>query len=298
MADQAEKKCKVCKKDVSGAHQCQECKEFVHFICGKGVGEEAYGQYVVCDLCQIRINDSDSTTSNKSDESAALSDEKRETVEISDDEGNKGQIDEAVEIPEKLWKIFPAGCYLVEILKFTGFTDVKSVLQLRKNEKLKEMFDCAIDLIELVPDKKKMFGPFEKIPGKVQILPGLQYRFSSFLNECEKLSSNIVPSPDVSNQIPTKAKALKQKTVQPTPSSSPPEKKKPVVETIKMVNSRLKKWMEKHGFKQGFLIEESDGLKHFKCSECKRRLKLNKNADGYSILSNVNRHFKRRNAKE
>lgn len=59
---------------------------------------------------------------------------------------------------------------------------MKSVLQLRKNEKLKEMFHCAIDLIELVPDKKKMFGPFEKIPGKVQILPGLQYRFSSFLN--------------------------------------------------------------------------------------------------------------------
>ena len=90
-------------------------------------------------------------------------------------------------------------------------------------------------MIELVPDKKKMFGPFEKIPGKVQIWPGLQYRFSSFLNECEKSLPNNVQSPDVSNQIPTKAKALKQKTVQPTPSSSssPSEKKKPVVETIK-----------------------------------------------------------------
>ena len=65
------------------------------------------------------------------------------------------------------------------------------------------------------------------------------------------------------------------------------------VETIKMVKLRLKKWMGKHGYKQEFSITESDsdGLKHFKCSECKRRLKLNKNADGYSILSNVNRHF-------
>ena len=28
MADQTGKTCKVCKKDVSGARQCQQCKEF------------------------------------------------------------------------------------------------------------------------------------------------------------------------------------------------------------------------------------------------------------------------------
>ena len=39
MADQTGKTCKVCKKDVSGARQCQQCKEFDK--------KEGYWQYVV-----------------------------------------------------------------------------------------------------------------------------------------------------------------------------------------------------------------------------------------------------------
>ena len=45
--------CKVCKLDVGGGHKCQECQEIVHLPCGKGVGEEGYGQFVVCGICQI-----------------------------------------------------------------------------------------------------------------------------------------------------------------------------------------------------------------------------------------------------
>jgi len=41
-------KCIVCDKVVGGAHKCDKCKNHVHLICGKGIGENGYGQTVVC----------------------------------------------------------------------------------------------------------------------------------------------------------------------------------------------------------------------------------------------------------
>ena len=46
--------CKVCKLASDGAHKCIKCKCVVHYICGKGVGEEGFGQSVICKFCQAK----------------------------------------------------------------------------------------------------------------------------------------------------------------------------------------------------------------------------------------------------
>lgn len=49
MAD--EEFCKICKNIVGKAHKCKKCKGFVHLICGNTIGEEGYGQEVICFVC-------------------------------------------------------------------------------------------------------------------------------------------------------------------------------------------------------------------------------------------------------
>ena len=44
--------CVVCKKDVGKVHQCNICKHYVHVFCGVGLGEEGFGQRVVCFNCE------------------------------------------------------------------------------------------------------------------------------------------------------------------------------------------------------------------------------------------------------
>lgn len=43
--------CHVCFDTVSGSHMCVVCRRSVHVFCGKGVGEEGYGQAVTCYKC-------------------------------------------------------------------------------------------------------------------------------------------------------------------------------------------------------------------------------------------------------
>lgn len=43
--------CIVCDKPASRAHSCDICKNTVHAICGKSVGEEGFGCKVLCSLC-------------------------------------------------------------------------------------------------------------------------------------------------------------------------------------------------------------------------------------------------------
>jgi len=45
-------KCVVCNNEVGTAHKCDICKNNVHLICGTGVGDEEYGQFVVCFNCE------------------------------------------------------------------------------------------------------------------------------------------------------------------------------------------------------------------------------------------------------
>ena len=48
--------CHICFGNVSGAHKCNQCRRSVHLICGIGVGEEGYGQEVICFKCHSTGN--------------------------------------------------------------------------------------------------------------------------------------------------------------------------------------------------------------------------------------------------
>ena len=186
--------------------------------------------------------------------------------------------------------MFPQnGSYIVEIMKFAGYSDTNGVLDLRKKEKREEMFLFVVDMIDQVPDRRKMFGLFENIPEKVTILPGLEFIFSSFLDECEKLSrkKSDVLDPKIKSKI-----AERRKRKASVPPSTLMDKKSP--ETIEMVESRLNKWMKKNEHNGSFSITEADGVKFFHCLNCQKRLKLNKHTEGKSILSNIHRHFKQK----
>ena len=43
--------CHICLKELTGGHSCQSCNKFVHLLCGKPIGEEGYGQKVICSEC-------------------------------------------------------------------------------------------------------------------------------------------------------------------------------------------------------------------------------------------------------
>ena len=44
--------CPVCKLGpFQGGHQCIACKRMVHIFCGKPIGEEGFGQKILCNDC-------------------------------------------------------------------------------------------------------------------------------------------------------------------------------------------------------------------------------------------------------
>ena len=45
-------KCVFCNDIVGGAHKCIKCNKAAHLICGTGVGEEKYGQGLICFVCE------------------------------------------------------------------------------------------------------------------------------------------------------------------------------------------------------------------------------------------------------
>ena len=213
-----------------------------------------------------------------------------ETFEINSDKDEENCF-KPIEIPKELWEMFPQnGTYIVEIMKFSGYIDTNGILELRKEEKREKMFHFVADMIEQVPDRKKMFGLFVNIPEKVTILPGLECTFFSFLDECEKLSRK--KSEDVLDPKMGSKKAERRKRKVSVQPSTPMNKKS--TETIEMVESRLNKWMEKNEHNGSFSITEADGVKFFHCLNCQKKLKLNKHTDGRSILSNIHRHFKKK----
>ena len=46
-----QQQCHICMQDVGKAHKCKKCRKSVHIFCGIRVGEEGYGQNVICFDC-------------------------------------------------------------------------------------------------------------------------------------------------------------------------------------------------------------------------------------------------------
>ncbi|CAB3992085.1 Hypothetical predicted protein [Paramuricea clavata] len=82
--------CHVCDTIVGQAHQCAKCHKHVHlFKCGKPIGEEGYGQKVICNTCN--------TAEGKPKRDQVNSTQKRQLVW----DWKKGSRAEKVDIPEK-----------------------------------------------------------------------------------------------------------------------------------------------------------------------------------------------------
>ena len=46
-----DKICHVCMQEVGTAHKCRNCHNNIHIFCGIKIGEEGYGQEVICSNC-------------------------------------------------------------------------------------------------------------------------------------------------------------------------------------------------------------------------------------------------------
>ena len=48
--------CPVCQLDTSGAHSCLDCFRYVHIIYGRNIGEEGFGSFILCNICDLKRN--------------------------------------------------------------------------------------------------------------------------------------------------------------------------------------------------------------------------------------------------
>ena len=92
------------------------------------------------------------------------------------------------EIPEEVWDILrPRGEYLIEIMKYCAFDTVDSALELKDENKQKEMSAFVLKMIDVIEDKEKLLGIFAELPEKLQLLPGLRRKFNNFLEALKSL---------------------------------------------------------------------------------------------------------------
>ena len=194
-------KCNVCGNEVGDAHVCVQCKLPVHLPCGKGIGEEGYGQSVLCKNCGEATEDAQTTSKETSNEFVLVNDDLDDVVKTQ-------------EIPENIWALIPPrGAYLIEIMKFCGYDEVDSVLLLREEDERTKMFDFIKEMVDIVDDKEKTFGIFATVPEKVRILPGVERKFEDFLDEVQKLKNPVrkVGKENRKEKIPIRTRIRKRK---------------------------------------------------------------------------------------
>ena len=183
-------------------------------------------------------------------------------------------------IPNNLWNIFPPnGQYLRNLMEFTGYQSRVAILSLRHDQELKNMLQFAIDMHEGLDeeDKKKIFGPFSKVPQKLRILPGLDKTFKQFLKLVEDLN------PD------KKSVALREARVsEKAPRKKKKEARSAPYQTVETLTKKMVKWFKKKGqqdVEDKFEIVLSHNLFSGKCKVCGTDIDI----IGFS-LSNFQKH--------
>lgn len=350
--------CVWCKRAVGSAHKCTKCDFPCHIICGKPVGEEGYGQEVICNIClnvssltlhsvaavpdagfdetltespgassnhnsRDNLVDVEESVKGKNDveesikgkddveESVKGKDDVAESMEgkndieksmegkavpiinvsdCDDDDGNSSTNDNwnfgCIEIPEHLYNIFPPnGQYLIEIMKYCAYSDVESVLELKKTEKRKEMFEFVKEMLDVIEDKEKMLGIFLKIPHKLRMLPGLTHSFDRFLVEVEKLK-NPSKTGEKSGKCKRKGGAFSSEV-----PSQKQSKKQPSAVTVDSLTHQMDGWMKKKSYSQSFTISKSGDDFSFYCKVCNHQAIPLSKSDSKVTVSNAQRHY-------
>ena len=179
-------------------------------------------------------------------------------------------------IPDYLWNIFPSsGQYIRHLMKFAGYQSRKAILSLTNKEEMKTMLQFAIDMNGCMDadEKKRVFGIFAKSPEKLQILPGLQETFNSFLKSVEDLTSVKKKS---TNSAPNKIVRKEKKTIRAP------------YETVETLTEKMVNWCSKKGFKgeQKFTIKHLYNKFSALCLVCGIDIEI----IGFS-LSNIQKHI-------
>ena len=272
--------CVSCKSETSGAHKCQDCGLHCHVICGTPVGEEGYGQAVVCPKCSSKLRDTAKAENEQNIESEQSA--SNDIIIVDEKIDGLGESILPTTIPPNLYKAIPGtGQYIVEMMEFCGYSDVDSVLRLREPEERNKMFDFMRDMAETMgdEDKKKLFGIFWKIPHKVRMLPGVEHRFNQFLKEVEILKN------------PIKQSKQKNKQQRDHPDGTQSSTQNSYKKTTNPVSAdtltfQLKKWMNKRGCTAEFSIINSGSSFKLSCEVCNHSLVLSN-----GTLTNAHRHY-------
>ena len=113
---------------------------------------------------------------------------------MSENSDGRAKEQSATAIPEHLWNIIPeSGQYIVEVMKFCGYSDLESISKLKDPKEREKMFSCMREIsetIETQAERKNLFGIFCEAPDKLRILPGLERTFNRFLEEVEKVRTS------------------------------------------------------------------------------------------------------------
>ncbi|CAB4013594.1 Hypothetical predicted protein, partial [Paramuricea clavata] len=198
-------------------------------------------------------------------------------------------------IPDEIWNMFPSkGTYLKNIIKFSGYETIDSVLKLKSKDEIEKMFLFVKTMADIVEEKDAMFGIFSKCPEKVMLLPGLEPVLTKFLDAVEKLKSE-----KSSKKIP-KDSAKKITMTKPT-SSCPPL-------SVSEIHKRMLNWIHNQpeakeklaqvGLKpvDSFKITELKDSRdcHYVCKVCQVKIALPTTNKGAVSISNAQRHVTKR----
>ena len=169
--------CVGCGNETDGAHKYQNCDLNCHIICGSPVGEEGYGQSVVCPNC-LKSRDNDETRENSEIRTQAVTSISVESLDSGKsssksvidlvDETVTGDPDESggssllpATIPPNLYLVITeTGRYIIEMMKFSGYSDLEGVSRLRDEKELENMFSFMREMAETIDDEdqlKKLF---------------------------------------------------------------------------------------------------------------------------------------------
>ena len=186
------------------------------------------------------------------------------------------------DIPEELWRMFPErDRYITNIMKFSGYLNRNSILKLKNDAAVKEMFVYAVNLAKLITDKTEMFGMFAPDPAlliEMGMPPGTRSTFDHFLDKVDKL----LPKP-------VKLKSGKTDKSRRSNSKGPSAAIKKTSEKTEDATEKMESWMKRM---EEWFTEELPKLPNNKMTveEAMKTFTLTQTDDGFSWRCNNKSH--------
>lgn len=194
-------------------------------------------------------------------------------------------------------------------MKLAGYETMSSVVKLDSKLEREKMINFTISVYEGLDDeqRRRVFGIFYKIPGKLKILPGLEIVFDEFIQSVKRLKTKLM------------TEDLQEMSTAPTSSSSSsmgfypflsPYHSKSVRDikrtrfndfssfqliSVEDIRSRMQKWFLKQNSSVNFTVTELPNTPNcfqFTCGVCKWITNITREHTGKISLSNVQRHYR------